>query len=406
MRHVVIGNSAAGIFAAEAIRRTRPADEIVILTDEDVPAYSRCLTSYFIAGRVSEQEMAIRPPDFYETQRIDINYGCRVEQVDTSQSRVYCTGGRTFPYDRLLVASGARPVVPGIPGIGARGVHVLRTLQDARAISSRAVAGAPAVVVGGGLVSLKTAYSLLERGLQVTVVVSSPRILSRVMDGAAAGLLRQHLEEHGMRFLLERDLTEVTRSASGEVTGVTLTDGAWLPAHLVIVGKGVTPNIEFLRGTPVAVNRGILVSEYLETSVLGVYAAGDVAEAYDMVRKEPTVNAIWPNAAAQGALAGYNMAGKGRVYRGSISMNSACFFGLSAITAGLNQAEGEGYEVYARDDLARRRYHKLVFQGNRLVGFSLVGDTSRAGMLTNLILGEVPLDDRKQRLIDGDRILL
>lgn len=406
MRHVIIGNSAAGVFAAEATRRTRPDDTVIMLTDEDVPAYSRCLTSYFIAGLVSEEDMAIRPPDFYQRHSIDINYGCRVEGVDTGAARVYCAGGRAIPYDQLLVASGARPVIPGIPGIGAKGVHGLRTLRDARDISSRAAPGAPAVVVGGGLVSLKTAYGLLERGLQVTVVVSSSRVLSQVMDGVAAGMLQRRLEEHGMRFLLGQDAAEVSSSAEGEVTGVVLTGGTRLPAHLVVVGKGVTPNIDFLRGTPVAVNRGVLVNEYLESSVPGVYAAGDVAEAHDLLRKEPVINAVWPNATAQGELAGCNMAGERQAYRGSIAMNSVNFFGLSAITAGLNRAEGDGYEVHTWQDAARNDYRKLVFTGDRLVGYTLVGDTRRAGTLTSLILGEVRLGDRKEALIAGDRILM
>ncbi len=259
--------------------------------------------------------------------------------------------------------------------------------------------------MGGGLVSLKTAYGLLERGLQVTVVVSSSSILSQVMDGVAAGLLQRHLEEHGMRFYLGHDVAEVEVSATGEVTGVVLTGGTRLPAHLVVVGKGVMPNIDFLRGTPVAVNRGILVNQYLESSVPGVYAAGDVAESYDLLRREPAINAIWPNAAAQGESAGYNMAGERRPYRGSIAMNSASFYGLSAITAGLNRVDGHGYEGYAWKDAARNNYRKLVFAGDRLVGFTMVGDTRRAGTLTSLILGQVPLGDRKKRLIEGDNIL-
>ncbi|MEW6244797.1 MAG: FAD-dependent oxidoreductase [Bacillota bacterium] len=405
MRHVIIGNSAAGVFAAEAIRRTRPTDTIIILTDEDVPAYSRCLTSYFIAGRVAEEEMTLRSPDFYQRYSINVYYSCRVEGVDTSAARVYCTGGKTVDYDRLLVASGARPVIPNVPGIGARGVHGLRTLQDARAISSRAVPGTPAVVIGGGLVSLKAASSLLERRLQVTVVVSSSHILSQVLDGAAAAMLQRRLEENGMRFLLQQDVAEVV-SSGGEVTGVVLTSGARLPACLVVVGKGVTPNINFLRDTPIVINRGVLVNEYLESSVTGVYAAGDVAEAHDLLLKEPAINAVWPNATTQGELAGLNMAGEQRTYRGSIAMNSLDFFGLSAITAGLNRAEGDRYEVHAWHNAARNHYRKLVFEGDRLVGYTLAGDTRQAGALTSLILGEVRLGSRKEALIAGDRVLM
>ncbi|MGE5576305.1 MAG: FAD-dependent oxidoreductase, partial [Syntrophothermus sp.] len=157
LRHVLIGNGVAAIFAAEAIRNMDPAASITMISDEEAPAYSRCLTPDLIAGHLPEERLWIRPPDFYERLKIRGLFGCRVTQVDPDQQVVTLSDGRAIPFDRLLVASGAAPVMPEIPGIRRPGVFGLRTLADARGIAAIAATARRAVVVGGGLVSLKAA---------------------------------------------------------------------------------------------------------------------------------------------------------------------------------------------------------------------------------------------------------
>lgn len=383
MRHVIIGNSAAGVFAAEAIRRRRPADTILILSDELEPAYSRCLTSYYIAGRVSEESMRIRPDSFYRDWNLEFRGGTRAVAVDAGAARVETAAGESIAYDRLLIASGARAVRPEIPGIDGPGVFTLRSLADARAIAARARYARNAVVVGGGLVSLKAAYGLIQRHLGVTMVVSSRQILSQVMGAEGAVLVKRHLETKGMRFLMGEDITEILHGESG-CRQVRLASGAALPADLVVVGKGVTPNTEFLAGTGVQVRQGVVVNNYLETSVPRVYAAGDAAETRDRLTGEPAVHAIWPNATAQGEVAGYNMAGDGRAYAGSLGMNSLELFGLATIVAGVTRPQ-EGDTVWRDARHGSAFYRELIFRHHKLVGFTLVGHIARAGVLTAML---------------------
>jgi len=394
MKYVVIGNSAAGIFGLEAIRETDPEGDIVLLTDEPEPAYSRCMTTHYIAGGVTESRMFMRPEEFYRRYRIDARFGVTVSTVDPSGRKVKCRGGEEITFDRLLIASGASPVVPEIPGIRAEGVYTLRTLQDARAIKQRADRGGQAVVLGAGPVGLKTAYALLQRGLQVSVVVASPQILSQVMDARAAGLIQYHLEQHGMKFYLGYQVEEVLQD-HGRVVGVRLDDRTELPCSMVIAGKGVRPNTGLVDGTSFKVNRGLVVDEYLETNQPGIFAAGDVAETHDVARGVYGMNATWPNATAQGRLAGRNMAGCRERYPGSLSLNSLEFFGLSAITAGISRAEGSQFEVLESIDNAARRYRRLVFRGEHLVGYAAVNDIDGVGALTARIKARVPVGDKK-----------
>ncbi|MBO8128147.1 MAG: NAD(P)/FAD-dependent oxidoreductase [Peptococcaceae bacterium] len=399
MRYVVIGNSAAGIFGIEAIRECDPEGDIILITNEPESAYSRCLTTHYIAGKVTENQMYIRPGDFYQRYAVDVRFGVTVESVDPAERKVLCEGGIEVPFDRLLIATGASPVIPETPGINAAGVFTLRTINDARAIRKRVERGGRAVVLGAGPVGLKTAYALLKRGVRVSVVVGSPQILSRAMDAYGAGLIQKQLEEHGMTFYLGREVKEILENDAGEVSGVRLEDGTELLCSMVIVGKGVRPNVQLVTRDMFEINRGLVVNEYLETSCTGVFAAGDVAETYDIAYGYPRVNATWPNATAQGRLAGRNMAGCRERYPGSIGLNSLEFFGLDAITVGMSRAEGPEFEVLEHKEETARRYRRLVFREDKLVGYVAVNDIDGIGALTARVKASIPVRNKRALLV-------
>ncbi len=410
MRYVIIGNSAAGVFAAETIRGLDKSGQIEVVSNERYPAYARCLTSYYLTGQMSDEQMMIRDADFYDRSNIILNSGQKVTGLDTAASKVFTDTGHVYHYNKLLIASGASPVMPDIPGVGMKGVFGLRTLDDAKEIAASARQGRHAVVMGGGLVSLKAAYALMKAGLSVTCIVSSGQILSQMLDREAARILGDLLTGHGLDIRFYTDAAEIIgEEIAGETVarGVRLTSGETVPADIIIIGKGVTPNTGFVAGSGIETDRGILVNDYLETTVPDIYAAGDVAQSVDILTGQRTINAIWPNAAEQGTVAGRNMAGSPAVYQGSMSMNSADFFGLSTIAAGNPRAEGDEYEV-VRLFPGPGLYRRLVFRGDRLVGYIMVGNTGRAGILTSLIRERVPLgtarDELKQGRI-GQRIL-
>jgi len=398
MRYVIIGNSAAGTFAVEGIRLADRLGEIVVLSNEARVAYSRCLTTHYIEGRLGEKDMALRSEDFPDRMDVKICYGCQVTSVDTDRRLVHYNEGMSLAYDRLLIATGASPKVPDIPGIEGPGVYTLRTLDDAKRINAEIAKGERAVVLGAGPVGLKTAHALRQRGMQVSVVAGSPHILSRVMDRRGAEIIQEVLAQHGMEFYLESEVREIARDPEGQLAGVVLAGGRELECRMVIVGKGVQPNAAFLKGTPIVINHGVAVNEYLETSVPGVFAAGDVAETYDLACDEVRINATWPNAAEQGRLAGENMAGRRVKYAGSIGMNAVGFYGLPAISAGSVRAAGPGFEILEWSDRVKRTYRRLVFRDRRLVGFAMVGDVNGAGVLTGLIKQRVSIRDKEQFL--------
>ncbi|BCV20751.1 NAD(P)/FAD-dependent oxidoreductase [Moorella sp. Hama-1] len=340
MHYLIIGNSAAGVAAARAIRGADPGGEITIVGDEPYPYYARVLTSYYLGGLVSRERLWLAGEEWYREERIQLLTGRRATGVDAAGRRVILDDGRELFYNRLLVATGANPQRVDFPGAGLPGVFTLRTIDDAAAIRKYARPGGRAVVVGGGLVGIKAAEGLHARGLQVRLVVSSSRLLSQALDDPGAELIRRAMTAAGFTIHLREDV--VALEGQERVTAAILRSGATLPADVVVVGKGVRPNVGFLEGAGVAVNRGIVIDEYLATSVPGIYAAGDVAEAFDRAWQKPRLNAIWGNAVEQGRLAGLNMAGHHTVYRGAIGQNSLVAGGLGVISGGIVNPPGEG----------------------------------------------------------------
>lgn len=405
MRYVIIGNSAAGIFAAEAIRKNDPEGQVDIISDEKYPAYARCLTSYYLTGKMADEDMFIRPENFYEQNKLNFHKERKAEKIDTLKSVVYTEDGLFYPYDRLLVATGASPVVPNIPGIDIPGVFTLRKLDDSKGILSFTKPGGKAVIVGGGFVSLKAAYALMKLGLHVTCVISSGQILSQMLDSNAAKIVSDLLTKKGLDIKYHNDVVEVF-GGNGDhgkqvVNSVKLASGEVIAADVVIIGKGVRPNTAFLKDSGIDINKGIVVDGHMRTNCPEIYAAGDVAECYDILIGQNRINAIWPNATEQGYIAGQNMSGAETTYLGSIGMNSADFFGLSTIAAGLTKAgEDEGYEVICSFPSAGM-YRRLVFKEDMLVGYILIGNTTKAGILTSLLKDRTHLKKEKDELTKG-----
>jgi len=417
MKYLILGSSAAGLFAAEAIRRQVLQSEITVLTADTQPSYSRCLTTYYLSGEVTEEQLFLRTPEELNALGLDIHYSCEVNKLDPKRRLVFAGAGEAFPYDKCLIATGASAITLDIPGASLPEVFTLRCLEDAQRMKPLLRPGRRAVIIGGGLVSLKAAYALHKQGLEVHVIVSSGHILSQMLNSEAASILAEHLQKHGMNLELHSDVLGI--GGEKKVESVQLRDGRTLPADLVIVGKGVSPNTAPFLGSGLAVNKGILVNEYLETNLADVYAAGDVAETWDSVRQTQRINAIWPNATQQGHIAGLNMTGQHLTYPGSISMNAVDFFGLRIVSAGIihplteemKQDDGQRADGWSCEERCRRQpgelpsYQRLIWQGNILKGYVLIGSPERAGILTALIQTQRSLSPTDQKSIrDGKQV--
>lgn len=402
MRYVIIGSSAAGLFAAERIRRNDAAGQIDILTEESYPAYARCMTSEYLTGSYKPVELSLRTEDFYRNHGLNLHRGDACVAVEPGAQQVRTASSKVYPYDKLLIASGATAVLPEIEGNRAEGVFTLRFMDDALAIDGMAATAKRAVVLGGGFVSLKAAYALMKRGLKVSCVVTAQHILGQVLSADDGDALAVHLVKRGLDILYGNDAVEIVPDANGKVKSVVLRDGRELPADLVIIGKGVTPKTSFLEGSGIAMDGAIKTDGCLRTSVENIYAAGDCIESYDPVAKEQRRNTLWPNATEQGQVAGDNMSGVHHVYAGSMAMNAATFYEHTLIGAGFaKRGEEDGFEVvkWSKGDSIRRR---LVFEGDVIKGFYLMGDVSKAGILTQLMKNQTPLGRARNELERGN----
>ena len=407
-RYTIIGNSAAGIGAVEAIRERDPRGRITVLSKEPYHAYSRPLISYWLGGKVDDDAMPYRDEDFYERHDVEPKLGVRAVGLDSERRVVKTEDGEEVPYDRLLVATGGAPMVPPqMEGAEAEGVFTFTTWNEARAIreycESHGVSRA--VVVGAGLIGLKSTEALVQMGLDVSVVELADRVLGATFDRTASDMAEAAMERAGVNVRCEDTISRIRREA-GHVSGVTLRSGDELDADLVMMAIGVRPNVQPVAGSPVEVDRGILVDEHMETSVGEIYAAGDVAQAPELLSEGLQTLAILPDAYRQGAVAGANMAGETEKYAGGLPMNSVDVFGLPTISVGETDPDDEDAEILIDRDEAERIYKKLVLRRGVLVGAIFIGDIERAGIYTGLIRRKVDVSDYREVLLSEEFGLL
>jgi len=277
MRMVIIGNGAAGIAALDAIRKVDRNSTVTIIDRESVPVYSRVTTPYFIRGAIQkEKDLYLRTKAFYQEPGIRALFGCRVEGIDTQARMVILNQGKKEPFDLLLIAGGASPKRPIIPGINPGDLLVLRDLGDARKLKKTRGRGATGVFIGAGLVSLQTLQSMHSDENPSILVVKSNRVLSQTLDSTGAQIIEKRLLDRGVRVFKGCDVQRVEEDGT-----VVLDTGQRLQADFIFAGKGVQPNIDFLKESGIQAANGVLVNRHLETNIEGIYAAGDVAQAPD-----------------------------------------------------------------------------------------------------------------------------
>ncbi|KIX13482.1 NAD(P)/FAD-dependent oxidoreductase [Dethiosulfatarculus sandiegensis] len=402
--YVLVGNSAAAVGAVAGIRQYDPRGSVTIIAKEPEHTYSRPLISYLLAGKVDEKRMYYRPLDFYRKSRVQALLGTLVTEVLPDRKVVKTSDGQEVLYDRLLLATGGKPVVPpNLKGVETGGVFTFTSWQDARRIKEYIdkYQVRDAVVLGGGLIGLKSVEALTALGIKTTVLELAERVLSITLDQTASDLVAGALEKKGVD-LLCTSTVEAIHSRRGKVSGVTVTGGEKIECGLVLLAIGVQPDTTLAMSAGLKVDRGILVDDYLRTSEKDIFAAGDVAQAMEMLSGEKRAVPIWPLAYRQGLIAGSNMAGHEMTYEGSLAMNSVEICGLPTISAGITSPEGEDYEVLTKKNKRTGAYKKIVFKDDRLVGFIMTGDIERAGIMTGLIKGRVKIGGLKKKLMGDD----
>lgn len=404
MKYVIIGASAAGLAAAEAIRKADTQGTITVLTEEAYMPYSRPSISYYLKGKVKESDMALRKPNFYREKKIDIVKNTKATAIDTKK-KVVKAGRKSYPYDKLCLCTGSKPFVPPMENVKGKTNALtfldLKAVKDVKAIANEKTR---AVVIGAGLIGMKAAEGLVKICKSVDVVELSPRVLPSILDAKSAKQVKKHLENNGIRFHLENTVVRAA-SKGKQITAVTLKNGKKLPCDLLILAVGVRPQTELAEKAGLAVDRGIITdTETMQTSDPDIYAAGDCCVSVDMLDGSKKIIALWPNAVQQGNVAGAQMAGADITVGGTYSVNAIDFFGLRICTCGLINAQGEQYsdKIIQHGD----SYKRLVFEGDKLVGYVLINSSVNAGLYTNLISNQISFDTLQGDIMDDPSIFM
>ena len=445
MKHLILGNGPAGVIAAETLRRTDPSAEIVLTGSEDAPPYSRMAIPYLLEGNIEESGTYLRKdPSHFARLRISERRG-RAVALDTGARSILFADGSHETYDQLLIATGSHPLRPPIPGIDLPQVLTCWTLEDARAIAEHAKPGSRVVQLGAGFIGCIIMEALAARGVELTVVEVGDRMVPRMMTPKAGNMIRHWVESKGIRVITGAGIdridavgSDAPRPGSGISQGplpaplgywpslakrasfralreriapsparaapsdgpplrVHLTTGTALDCDLLIVSAGVAPNVRFLEATPVHVAKGVLVNDRMETSVPGIFAAGDVAEAPDIFTGAHLVSAIQPNAADQARVAALNMAGQDVRLPGVLAINVLDTLGL------VSSSFGQWWGTEAKDgvelvDEDHHRYLSLQFDQDVLIGATAIGLTQHVGVLRGLIQNKTRLGGWKDVL--------
>jgi nitrite reductase [NAD(P)H] large subunit len=399
-RLVVVGNGMAGGRTLEELLKYAPdLYDITVFGAEPLPNYNRILLSPVLSGEQALSEIILNDILWYERQGIRLHLNSKVVKLDRTARRVVTAGGTVADYDRLLLATGSKPVILPLPGRELEGVITYRDAQDTRRMIDAAARHRDAVVIGGGLLGLEAANGLRQRGMEVTVVHLMPWLMERQLDRAAALMLQQSLEARGIRFLLEAKTQAILGDASGRVSAVQLGSGHPLPAQLVVMAVGIHPNTELAESARLYCNRGIVVNDTLQTFDPCIYAVGECVShrgvAYGLVAPLFEMAKVAANHLAQ--------YGIGR-YCGSALSTRLKVTGIDLFSAGDFQG-GAGAEEIVLSDPAAGVYKKLVIKDDKLVGSVMYGDAADGAWHFKLLREGTNIAQIRPHLMFGDRNL-
>jgi len=399
VHYVIIGAGPAAVAAAEKLRVLDEDGQITMIGSQAQQPYSRMAIPYYLTGKVEESGTYLRrSSEHFESHRIELVHG-EVTTVDAAGHKVMLGDGSAMDYDKLLIATGAEPIIPPVDGMDDPRVQQCWHLEDAERIIELAKPGARAVQVGAGFIGCIILESWVLREVDLTVVEMGPRMVPRMLGEKAGDLLKTWCESKGVT-VHTGTTVEAIESTPNELN-VVLKNGESCPADVVIVSTGVKPNVGFLRDLEIKIDQGIEVDEFMQTSITDVYAAGDCAQGLDFSTGETAVHAVQPTATEHGRVAATNMATNNSFsYKGSLNMNILDTLGLVTSSFGAwEEIDGsDSAEIYNPDNY---QYINLQFKDDVLVGANTVGYHQHLGVLRGLIEGRVPLGVWKERLKDN-----
>jgi len=399
IKYLIVGSSHAALSAFKAIRSLDEKGSVTLLTQEKYLPYSPTILPYVVSGEVDPGKIFLRDEADLERDGITLKRRAKVVDVDPSSRMVSLNSGEGLKYENLLLATGAEPMLPPIPGLKAAPFHVLRTLEDALHLRKTAMEAKSAIVLGTGLIGMHAAENLAKNGLEVTMVEALPQVLPGYFDDQAANLIHKVFTEQGIRILIRSEVTHV--AVSNGACAISLGSGVDLSSDLLVVATGIKPRMAYLGKSGIEAEEGILVDKTMKTSESHIWAAGDVAQVRDFFGTQKVVHGTLPASVEQGKMAGLDMVGDPALkpYPGSISMNTYKFFGHRSFTIGSTNGPNNGSDmevdrVFLPTSL---KYQKLIYQDDRLVGASCINTDLDPGILYQIIRRRVNLSDVKKR---------
>jgi nitrite reductase (NADH) large subunit len=390
---VVVGNGmAAARLVDDLTKAAQGRYAIAVVGDEPRLAYNRVLLSSVLAGETASHEIELKPAAWWRERGVTLKYGCVATEVDVGRRELKVANGESIGFSRLVLATGSTPLRLNVPGADLAGVHTFRDSRDVDLLLTLAAQKKRVVVVGGGLLGLEAAYGLAKAGSSVTLIHLMNRLMERQLDAPAAALLKSLVERKGIRILLNANTARIHGEA--RVDGVELADGGRIDADAVIFAAGIRPNIALARDAGIAVNRGIVVDDHLQTAAPDIFALGECAEhrgiCYGLV--EPAYE--------QARVLAQHLAGRAMSYGGSVVATNLKVSGVSVFSAG-DFMGAEGSEAIVLNDAKGGTYKKLVISDGRLTGAVLVGDVADALWYLELIRSRQPIARIRKDMMFG-----
>ncbi|ACZ62068.1 NAD(P)/FAD-dependent oxidoreductase [Dehalococcoides mccartyi] len=399
--YLIVGCSAGGIGAAEAIREVDRDGSIVIAGEEPYLAYSRPMIAKYLSGQKNVEKILFRRPEFYANNNITCLTDTKVEAVDTAAHEVSLSNGEKIGYGKLLLAPGGKPIVPPIDGSNKAGVFNFINMKDASLIDSyvKAENVKKAVIIGGGLIGMSAADALTKLGIEVDIIELKGHILNTILDEAAGKIAAQTVTSYGVKLNTGRTVSKVL--GLHKVAGVELDNGHQIESQMLVIAIGVIPRTELFKAAGLEVNRGVVVNDNMRTSNPDVYACGDACESFDFIYNSRRVTPIWPNAYIGGRIAGYNMAGMVTTYHGGTVMNSLNYFGMDIATAGMSVLPPDAGGLEVISTLTANGYKKLVLnEQGKIVGMLTLGETDTAGIIFGLMRDQSDVRPIKDNILN------
>jgi len=374
---VIVGNGMAAARLVDELAKTALGRyAVAVIGDEPRLAYNRVLLSSVLAGETGSHEIELRPADWWRHRGVTVRYGYRVTEIDTGRRELKIAGEESMEYSKLVLATGSTPLRLNVPGADLAGVHTFRDTRDVDLLLTLAAARKRVVVVGGGLLGLEAAYGLAKAGAPVTLLHLMDRLMERQLDLPAADLLKTLVERKGVRILLNASTARI--HGEDHVEAVELADGSRIEADAVIFAAGIKPNVALAKEAGIAVNRGVVVNDVMQTSSSDIFALGECAE------HRGTCYGLVEPAYEQARVLARHLAGRPAAYQGSVVSTNLKVSGVSVFSAG-DFMGGEGSESLVLSDRRRGTYKKLVIADGRLTGAVLIGDTLDALWYLELI---------------------